>query len=159
MEAKTLTVEKKWQISLLLLAQIFWAWTKDKTMQWAVSVHGMREPSKCKEHYKQKKMSQIFCKPCKTNHNAMGHEILWKKWRPPKYHVLGFEETFSDLLQSLQYAAQCNGAWNFMERATLQIFLFPPVTQFHNLHSLGLSNISGDICGVNFSESTIIEKL
>ena len=34
-----------------------------------------------------RKNSQIFCKPCKTNHNAMGHETLWKKWRPPKYHV------------------------------------------------------------------------
>ena len=59
----------------------------------------------------------------------------------PKYHVLEFEETFSDLLKSLQYATQCDGiSWN-VRPSKFSSSPQAPVPHFHNLQCLGLSNI------------------
>ena len=58
-----------------------------------------------------------------------------------KYHVLEFEETFSDLLKSLQYATQCDGiSWN-VRPSKFSSSLQAPVPHFHNLQCLGFSNI------------------
>ena len=59
----------------------------------------------------------------------------------PKYHVLEFEETFSDLLKSLQYATQCDGiSWN-VRPSKFSSSLQAPVPHFHNLQCSGFSNI------------------
>ena len=138
----------------------FAASAKRKLIQGTVNIHGMREPSKCKEDpelYPLLHSKQIlrFLQAMQKKTRCDGTWNSLEEQAPQILCTWILRNLFQICCNPYNTQQNAMGHEMFMERVTLQVFLLPPVPQFHNFHGIGFGTSVKMWRGVNFSLCTI----
>ena len=135
-------VMSSWGIILQEDFIYFAASAKRKLIQGTVNIHGMREPSKCKEDpelYPLLHSKQIlrFLQAMQKKTQCDGTWNSLEEQAPQILCTWILRNLFQICCNPYNTQQNAMGHEMFMERVTLQVFLLPPVPQFHNFHCIG----------------------